>query len=81
MPTSDRLFERLKGKKIAFVGTGVSHNDLIMMFLAHGMDVTVCDRKFREQLGSLADLVDYRGQPCGRLRRGRRKAFARKQLS
>lgn len=55
MPTSDRLFERLKGKKIAFVGTGVSHNDLIMMFLAHGMDVTVCDRKFREQLGSLAE--------------------------
>lgn len=54
LPT-DRFFQGLKGKKVAFIGTGVSHNDLIMMFLEKGMDVTVCDRKFKEQLGELAE--------------------------
>ena len=62
LPT-DRFFQGLKGKKVAFIGTGVSHNDLIMMFLEKGMDVTVCDRKFKEQLGELAESFAKAGAP------------------
>lgn len=40
-----RFFEYLKGKKISFIGVGVSHNDLIRLFLDKGLDVSVCDVK------------------------------------
>lgn len=45
MSKTSRFFEGLKGKKVAFIGTGVSHNELIPLFLSKGIDVTVLDRK------------------------------------
>lgn len=39
------FFDYLKGKKISFIGVGVSHNDLIRLFLDKGLDVSVCDFK------------------------------------
>ena len=48
MSKTARFFEGLKGKKVAFIGTGVSHNELIRLFLAKGIDVTVLDRKPEE---------------------------------
>ncbi|MDR0986290.1 MAG: UDP-N-acetylmuramoyl-L-alanine--D-glutamate ligase [Ruminococcus sp.] len=35
----------LQNKKIAIIGAGVSHDELIKMFLRDGFDVTVCDKK------------------------------------
>ena len=49
MSKTVRFFEGLKGKKVAFIGTGVSHNELISLFLKKGIDVTVLDRKSEEQ--------------------------------
>ncbi len=49
MSKTTRFFEGLKGKKVAFIGTGVSHNELIRLFLSKGIDVTVLDRKPEEE--------------------------------
>lgn len=49
MGKTERFFEGLRGKKVAFIGTGVSHNELITLFLQKGIDVTVLDRKTEEQ--------------------------------
>ena len=46
-------FDILAGKKIAMIGTGVSHNDLIRLFLKNGFDVTICDRKDADALGDI----------------------------
>lgn len=44
-----RFFEALKDKKVAFIGTGVSHNELIELFVRKGIDVTVLDRKTEDK--------------------------------
>ena len=61
MTKAEQFFESIKNKKIAFIGTGVSHNDLIEMFLGKGLDVTVCDKKSREAMGELADRFEAKG--------------------
>ncbi len=48
----DLLFNSIKNKKVAFIGAGVSHFDLIKMFLKKGINVTVCDKKDVEGFGS-----------------------------
>lgn len=48
-------FSCLESKKIAMIGTGVSHNDLIKLFLKKGFDVTLCDKKSAEALGDIYD--------------------------
>ncbi|MBQ8569468.1 MAG: UDP-N-acetylmuramoyl-L-alanine--D-glutamate ligase [Oscillospiraceae bacterium] len=53
MNKTEQFFTNIKNKKIAFIGTGVSHNDLIAMFIGKGLDVTVCDRKSAEDMGEL----------------------------
>lgn len=50
MTEAERFFNEMKGKKIAFIGVGVSHTDLIKLFLKKGLDVTVCDKKTAEQM-------------------------------
>ncbi|MGN0665433.1 MAG: UDP-N-acetylmuramoyl-L-alanine--D-glutamate ligase [Huintestinicola sp.] len=55
------FFESLKNKKIAFIGTGVSHNDLIRMFLKKGLHVTVCDRKSAEEMGDIYSELSSQG--------------------
>lgn len=47
------FFERLRGKKIAVIGVGVSHTDLIRMLAAKSLDVIVYDKRTPEQLGDL----------------------------
>lgn len=61
MTKAEQFFESIKNKKIAFIGTGVSHNDLIEMFLGKGLDVTVCDKKSREAMVELADRFEAKG--------------------
>ncbi len=64
---SKTFFEQIKGKKIAFCGAGVSNTPLIYRFLEKGAKVYVCDRRTREQLGTIADEFEQRG---ARLRLG-----------
>lgn len=50
----ERFFADCQNKKIAVIGVGVSNTDVIRMFARKGLDVTLCERKTREQLGELA---------------------------
>lgn len=50
------FFESMKQKSVAFIGVGVSHTDLIKLFLQKGIDVTVCDKKTREQMKEYDEL-------------------------
>lgn len=53
MTKAERFFYDIKDKKLAFIGLGVSHNDLIRLCRKKGIDVTVLDRKSAEQLGDI----------------------------
>jgi len=48
MTKIQRFFKEIENKKVAFIGTGVSHIELIKLFLQKGIDVTVCDKKTKE---------------------------------
>ena len=39
------LYNKVKGKKIAFIGIGVSHEELIFKFAKAGAIVTLCDKR------------------------------------
>ncbi|MEG0752710.1 MAG: UDP-N-acetylmuramoyl-L-alanine--D-glutamate ligase [Angelakisella sp.] len=47
------FFDRLKGKKIAIIGVGVSHTGLIRMLAQKGLNVIVYDKRTPEQLGEV----------------------------
>lgn len=49
-----KLIDLVKGKKVAFIGAGVSHKALIKEFVELGAHVTLCDRK-----NSVEDFGDY----------------------
>jgi len=53
MRKADIFFKEIKGKRIAFIGTGVTNTNIIRLFLTKGFDVTICDRKTAEDMGSL----------------------------
>ncbi len=50
---AERFFSGLlkDNKKVAFLGTGVSHRECIRLFASKGIDVTLCDKRTKEQLG------------------------------
>jgi len=60
MSQIQNFFEDMKQKKIAFIGTGVSHTELITVFREKGIAVTVCDKrssdKFQETYDKLSAL-------------------------
>ena len=49
-----KLEQLIKGKKVAFIGAGVSHKTLIKEFVELGAHVTLCDQK-----KSVEDFGDY----------------------
>ncbi len=50
MPTAAKdYFEAQKGKKVYFLGAGVSHRQLIEMFAQAGARVTLCDRRTEDE--------------------------------
>lgn len=55
------FFRWVKGKKIAFIGVGVTNTDCIRLFAKKGAEVSVLDRKSRERLGALADEFEQSG--------------------
>ncbi|MCM1579066.1 MAG: UDP-N-acetylmuramoyl-L-alanine--D-glutamate ligase [Ruminococcus sp.] len=53
---TERFFEEMKSRKTAFIGVGVSHTELIKMFLKKGIDVTVCDKKSQDEMKEYEEL-------------------------
>lgn len=53
----DEFYKELKGKKVAFIGAGVSHKQLIEIFAQKGAIVTLCDKKQIEDFGEYADTL------------------------
>lgn len=39
------FYQSLSGKKVAFIGTGVTNQTCIELFAQHGADITLCDKK------------------------------------
>ena len=39
------FYESIRGKRVAFIGAGVSHRELILRFVEAGANVTLCDKK------------------------------------
>ena len=54
MTPMEQLKAMVAGKKVAFIGAGVSHKPCITMLAALGADITLCDQK-----KSLDDFGDY----------------------
>lgn len=61
MTKAEAFFAEMNNKKVALIGTGVSHIDLIGLLLKKNIDVTVCDKKTREEMGELADRLESEG--------------------
>ncbi|MBR5521050.1 MAG: UDP-N-acetylmuramoyl-L-alanine--D-glutamate ligase [Oscillospiraceae bacterium] len=58
---ASEFFHGLKGKKVAFIGAGVSHKKLIEIFSRKGAVVTLCDKKQLEGFGEYADTLKQLG--------------------
>ena len=58
---SEALAAFLRGKKVAFIGAGVSHKTLIGQFCAMGAEVTLCDKKQLENFGDYAETLKQLG--------------------
>lgn len=48
-----RFFDGLSGKKVAFIGVGITNTELIRLMAKKGVCVTLCDRKSKAELGAL----------------------------
>lgn len=54
----EKLKARIQGKKVAFIGAGVSHKSCIEQFVSLGAIVTLCDQKSSiEEFGPYADTL------------------------
>lgn len=51
----ENFFETVSGKKVAFIGAGVAHRELIALFAKAGALVTLCDRRSLAEFGSYGD--------------------------
>ncbi len=50
------FYNKIKGKKVAFIGIGVSHRDLIRICAEKGALVTLCDKRETEKIPEAEDL-------------------------
>ncbi len=44
------FYNKIKGKKIAFIGIGISHRELIFRCAEAGAEVTLCDKRFKTDI-------------------------------
>lgn len=58
---AERFFKDIRGKKVAMMGIGVSHTELIKLLCGKGANVIACDKRGREQLGNVADELEAAG--------------------
>ena len=54
---AEKFYNELKGKKVAFIGAGVSHKQLIEIFAKKGAVVTLCDKKELSGFGEYAETL------------------------
>ena len=54
---AEKFYNELKGKKVAFIGAGVSHKQLIEIFAKKGAEVTLCDKKELSGFGEYAETL------------------------
>ena len=54
---AEQFYNELKGKKVAFIGAGVSHKQLIEIFAQKGAVVTLCDKKELSGFGEYAETL------------------------
>ena len=54
---AEKFYNELKGKKVAFIGAGVSHKQLIEIFSKKGAVVTLCDKKELSGFGDYAETL------------------------
>lgn len=54
---AEKFYNELRGKKVAFIGAGVSHKQLIEIFAKKGAVVTLCDKKELEGFGEYAETL------------------------
>ena len=57
----DEFFDGIKGKKIAICGIGNNNVPVALQFASHGAVVTACDRRWREELGDTARVLESAG--------------------
>ena len=58
----EKLQQKIQGKKVAFIGAGVSHKTLIREFVELGAHVTLCDQKKSvEEFGDYAATIKELG--------------------
>lgn len=57
----DAFYRSLRGQRICMLGVGRSNTPLIKTFLSKGAEVCACDRRTREQLGSVAEEIESAG--------------------
>ncbi len=62
MNKTKRFFENIKDKKVAFIGIGVSHRELIKLFLKKEIRVCLCDKRSAEELGE--DYMELKKLGC-----------------
>ena len=55
------FFKGSAGKRVCFVGIGVSNTDAMLLFAQKGAVVTACDKKTRDALGDTADCLEKAG--------------------
>lgn len=51
------LYDKIRGKKIAFIGIGVSHEELIFKFAQAGALVTLCDKRNADDISEKDKLI------------------------
>lgn len=56
--TIQEYLQSLQGKRVAVIGVGVSNTPLIRLLRGADIDVTVCDKKDKAALGTLADELE-----------------------
>ena len=57
----ENYYASLAGKKVYFLGAGISHRQLFPLFVQHGAAVTLCDKKSRAELGEYGDELEKLG--------------------
>ena len=55
------FYKSLHNKKVSFIGLGRSHRELLPMFVSKGANVTLRDKRTREQIGEEADKLEALG--------------------
>ena len=60
----DEYLERLKGKRVAVLGIGVSNRPLIDLLCQAGIAVTACDKRDRDSFNGLIEKLEANGVSC-----------------